>query len=80
MLQVPEDILEKTQQIATGKKISPEAHVDLIAAVITASVGDVNDFTFSRRTGYRSRQKVANILTQRLKVSSVIFVRTGLRR
>ena len=67
LLQVPEDILEKTQQIATGKKISPEAHVDLIAAVITASGGDVNDFTLSRRTGYRSRQKVANFVTQKTK-------------
>ena len=35
--------------------------------MITASGGDVNDFTLSRATGYRSRQKVANIVTQKTK-------------
>ena len=43
-LQVPENILEETQQIATAKGISAESHVDLIAAFITASGGNLDDF------------------------------------
>ena len=67
MLAVPENILEQTQQIATAKGISPEAHVDLIAAVIAASGGDLNDFQLSRPTGYRSRDRVASHVVENSK-------------
>ena len=66
-LEVPEDILEQTQQIATAKGISAEAHVDLVAAIITASGGDINDFTLSRASGYRTREKVATSVTENAK-------------
>ena len=67
LLEVPENILEQTQQIALAKGISPEAHLDLIAAVITASDGDVGDFKLSRATGYRTREKVADVVTEKDK-------------
>ena len=61
-MEVPENILEKTQQIATAKGISPQAHVDIIAAVISASGGNIDDFRLSRTTGYRSREKVEKVV------------------
>ena len=66
-LQVPENILEETQQIATAKGISPESHVDLIAAFITASGGNLDDFKLSATTGYRTREKVAGLVTEKDK-------------
>ena len=66
-LQVPENILEQTQQIATAKGISPESHLDLIAAFITASGGNLDDFKLSRTTGYRTREKVAGLVTEKDK-------------
>ena len=66
-LEVPENILEKTQQIATAKGISPQAHVDIIAAVISASGGNIDDFRLSRTTGYRSREKVEKVVAANAK-------------
>ena len=66
-LEVPENILEKTQQIATAKGISPQAHVDIIAAVISASGGNIDDFRLSRTTGYRSREKVEKVVADNAK-------------
>ena len=66
-LEVPENILEKTQQIATAKGISPQAHVDIIAAVISASGGNIDDFRLSRTTGYRSREKVEKVVADNVK-------------
>ena len=68
MLEVPKNILELTQQIATAKGVSAEAHVDLVAAFITASGGDVSDFVLSIATGYRTREKVAGIVTEKDKI------------
>ena len=66
-LEVLENILEETQQIATAKGISPESHVDLIAAFITASGGNLDDFKLSATTGYRTREKVAGLVTEKDK-------------
>ena len=66
-LEVPENILEKTQQIATAKGISPQAHVDIIAAVISASGGNIDDFRLSRTTGYRSREKMEKVVAANAK-------------
>ena len=66
-LEVPENILEKTQQIATAKGISPQAHVDIIAAVISASGGNIDDFRLSRTSGYRSREKVEKVVAANAK-------------
>ena len=66
-LEVPENILEQTQQIATTKGVSPEAHVELVAAIISASGGDINDFILSRTSGYRTREKVATTVTENAK-------------
>ena len=66
-MEVPENILEKTQQIATAKGISPQAHVDIIAAVISASGGNIDDFRLSRTTGYRSREKVEKVVADNVK-------------
>ena len=68
MLEVPKNILEVTQQIATAKGISAEAHVNLVAAFISASGGDVSDFILSIVTGYRTREKVAGIVTEKDKI------------
>ena len=64
MLEVPKNILELTQQIASAKGISAEAYIDLVAAFISASGGDVSDFILSIVTGYRTREKVAGIVTE----------------
>ena len=48
-----------------AKGISPEAHVDLIAAFISAAGGDISDFKLSIATGYR--EKVASLVTEKDK-------------
>ena len=68
MLEVPKNILELTQQIATAKGISAEAHVDLVAAFTSAYGGDFSDFILSIVTGYRTREKVAGIVTEKDKI------------
>ena len=50
-----------------AKGISPEAHVDLIAAFISASGGDISDFKLSIATGYRTREKVASMVSEKDK-------------
>ena len=50
------------------QNISAEAHVDLVAAFISASGGDVSDFILSIVTGYRTREKVAGIVTEKDKI------------
>ena len=50
-----------------AKGISPEAHVDLIAAFISASGGDIIDFKLSITTGYRTREKVASMVSEKDK-------------
>ena len=70
MLEVPKNILEVTQQIATAKGISAETHVDLdlVAVFTSASGGDFSDFILSIVTGYRTREKVAGIVTEKDKI------------
>ena len=68
MLDVPKNNLELTQQISTAKGIGAEAHGDLVAAFISASGGDVSDFILSIVTGYRTREKVAGIVTEKDKI------------
>ena len=62
-MDVLESILELTQQIAMAKGISAETHAVITAALISASGGDVNDFRLSRANGYRTREKVAGLVT-----------------
>ena len=50
-----------------AKGISPEAHIDLNAAFISASGGDISDFKLSIATGYRTREKVASLVTEKDK-------------
>ena len=69
MLEVPKNILEVTQQIATAKGISAETHVDLdLVAVFTSAGGDFSYFILSIVTGYRTREKVAGIVTEKDKI------------
>ena len=51
----------------SGKRVCPEVHVDLIAAFISASGGDISDFKLSIATGYRTREKVASLVTEKDK-------------
>ena len=40
----------------------------MIAAVIVASGGNIDDFILSRASGYRTREKVASIVTEKDKI------------
>ena len=50
------------------QNISAEAHVDLVAAFTSAYGGDFSDFILSIGTGYRTREKVAGIVTEKDKI------------
>ena len=50
-----------------AKGISPEAHLDLIAAFIPVSGGVISDFKLSIDAGYRTIEKVASLVTEKDK-------------
>ena len=50
-----------------AKGISPEAHLDLIAAFIPVSGGVISDFKLSIDAGYRTIEKVASLVTEKVK-------------
>ena len=61
-LRMPRDILKITSPTATRRGLSHGDHVSILAATITASGGDLDDFIISYATSYRHRkQAVAEV-------------------
>ena len=60
--------LSRNKLLHQNISISAEGHVDLVAAFTSASGGDFSDFILSIVTGYRTREKVAGIVTEKDKI------------